>query len=276
MPVDQAAGAGPAAQAAGADGVTARHAVIDLNADIGESFGAWRLGDDEALLSLVSSANIACGFHAGDPLTIRQACAGAVARGVAIGAQVSYRDLAGFGRREMAVPADELTAEILYQIAALDGIARAEGGRVAYIRPHGALYNRAITDPVQAAAIVAAVLSYDPALPLLTLPAGEAARAAAAAGLAVVAEAFADRAYQPDGTLVPRGQPGATLTDPAAVAARVVAMATRQVVESAAGEEIAVRPRSVCIHGDTAGAVTLARAVRHALGEAGVRVAPFA
>ena len=256
--------------------MTARPAVIDLNADIGESFGAWRLGDDEALLSLVSSANIACGFHAGDPLTIRRACAGAVARGVTIGAQVSYRDLAGFGRREMAVPADELTAEILYQIAALDGIARAEGGRVAYVRPHGALYNRAITDPVQAAAIAAAARSYDAALPLLTLPAGEAARAAAAAGLPVVAEAFADRAYQPDGTLVPRGQPGATLTDPAIVAARVVAMATRQVVESAAGAEIVVRPRSVCIHGDTAGAVTLARAIRRALREAGVRVAPFA
>ena len=131
--------------------------VIDLNADLGESFGAWRLGDDDALLSIVTSANIACGFHAGDPLTIRRACAAAVARGVSIGAQVSYRDLAGFGRREMAVPADELAAEVLYQIAALDGIARAEGGRVGYVKPHGALYHRAARDPVQAAAVAGAV-----------------------------------------------------------------------------------------------------------------------
>jgi 5-oxoprolinase (ATP-hydrolysing) subunit A len=256
--------------------VTTRSGVIDLNADLGESFGVWRLGDDEALLSLVTSANIACGFHAGDPLTIRQACAGAVARGVAIGAQVSYRDLAGFGRREMVVPASELTAEILYQIAALDGIARAEGGKVSYVKPHGALYNRAITDPVQAAAIAAAICAYDAALPLLTLPGGQAARAAAAAGLPVVAEAFADRAYQPDGTLVPRGQPGAVLTDPGLVAARAVGMATRNAVVSATGAEIAVRPRSLCIHGDTDGAVVLARTVRQALQEAGVRVAPFA
>ncbi len=256
--------------------MTTRPPVIDLNADLGESFGAWRLGNDESLLLLVTSANIACGFHAGDPLTIRRACAGAVAAGVAIGAQVSYRDLAGFGRREMVVPADELTAEILYQIAALDGIARTEGGKVAYVKPHGALYNRAITDPVQAAAIAAAIRAYDAALPLLTLPGGEAARAAAAAGLAVVAEAFADRAYQSDGTLVPRGRPGAVLTDPGIVAARAVAMATLHVVVSATGAEIAAAPRSLCIHGDTDGAVLLARTVRQALQEAGVRVAPFA
>ena len=141
---------------------------IDLNADLGESFGAWRLGDDDALLTIVTSANIACGFHAGDPLTIRRACAGAVANGVSIGAQISYRDLAGFGRREMDVPADELAAEILYQIAALDGVARAEGGRVGYVKPHGALYNRAARDPAQAAAVVAAITDYDPGLPLLT------------------------------------------------------------------------------------------------------------
>jgi UPF0271 protein len=256
--------------------VTNRSAVIDLNADLGESFGAWRLGDDEALLSLVTSANIACGFHAGDPLTIRRACAGAVAGGVTIGAQVSYRDLAGFGRREMAVPADELTAEILYQIAALDGIARAEGGKVSYVKPHGALYNRAVRDPDQASAIAAAVSSYDPALPLLTLAGCAAAQAAQAAGLPVVAEAFADRAYRADGTLVPRGQPGAVLTDPALVAARAVAMATRQVVESAVGTQVRVRPRSICLHGDTEGAVTLAGAVRDALRAAGVRVAAFA
>ena len=205
--------------AGGARGVTAAPDVIDLNADLGESFGAWRLGDDDALLAIVTSANIACGFHAGDPLTIRRACAGAIARGVSIGAQVSYRDLAGFGRREMTVPPEELTAEVLYQIAALDGIARTEGGRVSYVKPHGALYNRCVRDAVQAAAVAEAIRAYDPALPLLTLPGGEAVKAAADAGLTVVAEAFADRAYHADGTLVPRGQPGAVISDPGRAAA---------------------------------------------------------
>jgi 5-oxoprolinase (ATP-hydrolysing) subunit A len=250
--------------------------VIDLNADLGESFGAWRLGDDEALLSIVTSANIACGFHAGDPLTIRRACAGAIANGVTIGAQVSYRDLAGFGRREMEVPPDELEAELLYQIAALDGIARAEGGAVGYVKPHGALYHRVAADQVQARALVAAIHGYRPGLPLLTLPGSVAGTVAAAAGLAVIAEAFADRGYRPDGTLIPRGQPGAVLTDPAAVAARAVAMATRREIESGSGQLVRVVPRSVCIHGDTAGAVALARSVRAALAAAGVRVAPFA
>jgi UPF0271 protein len=255
--------------------VTNGSPVIDLNADLGESFGAWRLGDDAALLPLVTSANVACGFHAGDPLTLRQTCASAARQGIAIGAQVSYRDLAGFGRRDMTVPPDELTAEVLYQIAALDGIARTEGSRVSYVKPHGALYNRAVRDEVQAGAIVSAIRAYDPALPVLTLPGGVLAATAAAAGLSVVAEAFADRAYLADGTLMPRGRPGAVLTDPAAVASRVVVMATRHLVESADGPVIALRPRSICIHGDTAGAVTLARAVRAALREAGVQVAAF-
>jgi 5-oxoprolinase (ATP-hydrolysing) subunit A len=256
--------------------VTTGPGVIDLNADLGESFGAWRLGDDEALLAIVTSANIACGFHAGDPLTIRRACAGAIARGVTIGAQVSYRDLAGFGRREMDVPADELTAEVLYQIAALDGIARAEGGRVGYVKPHGALYNRCVRDAVQAAAVVAAILAYDARLPLLTLPGSETGRLAAEAGLTVVAEAFADRAYRADGTLVPRGQPGAVITDRAAVAARVATMATRHMLESVDGQQVPATFRSVCVHGDTPGAVALATAVRQALERAGVTVAPFA
>jgi 5-oxoprolinase (ATP-hydrolysing) subunit A len=256
--------------------VTSPLASIDLNADLGESFGAWRLGDDETMLSIVSSANIACGFHAGDPLTIRRACAGAVANGVTIGAQVSYRDLAGFGRRQMEVPREELEAELLYQIAALDGVARAEGGAVGYVKPHGALYNRAAADEVQAAAVVAAIRSYNPELPLLTLPGSAAASVAAAAGLAVVAEAFADRRYRADGTLVPRDQPGAVLTDPAAVAAQAVALATGRGVESDSGAQVRVDPRSVCVHGDTKGAVTLARAVRAGLAEAGVLVAPFA
>jgi 5-oxoprolinase (ATP-hydrolysing) subunit A len=256
--------------------VTTGPGVIDLNADLGESFGAWRLGDDEGLLALVTSANIACGFHAGDPLTIRRACAGAIARGVTIGAQVSYRDLAGFGRREMVVPPDELTAEVLYQIAALDGIARAEGGRVSYVKPHGALYNRCVRDPVQSAAVAAAIGAYDARLPLLTLPGSEAGRVAAEAGLTVVAEAFADRAYRADGTLVPRGQPGAVINDRAAVAARVATMATSHVLESVDGQEIPVPFRSLCVHGDTPGAVALAAAVRDALERAGAKVAPFA
>jgi UPF0271 protein len=256
--------------------VITRQCAVDLNADLGESFGTWRLGDDEALLSIVTSANIACGFHAGDPLTIRRACRGAVARGVSIGAQVSYRDLAGFGRREMTLPPEELTAEVLYQIAALDGIARTEGGRVSYVRPHGALYNRAARDAGQAAAVVAAIRAYDPELPLLTLPGSAAAVEASAAGLRVVAEAFADRAYNEDGTLVGRDQPGAVLTDPGAVASRVVALVTGGSLPSVTGRPIRVLARSVCLHGDTPGAVALARAVRGALEEAGAQLAPFA
>jgi 5-oxoprolinase (ATP-hydrolysing) subunit A len=256
--------------------VTPGPGVIDLNADLGESFGAWRLGDDEALLAIVTSANIACGFHAGDPLTIRRACAGAVARGVTIGAQVSYRDLAGFGRREMDVPPDELSAELLYQIAAVDGIARAEGGRVGYVKPHGALYHRCNRDPVQAEALCAAVSAYDKRLPVLTLPGGETGRAAARCGLTVVAEAFADRAYRADGTLVPRGQPGAVITDPATAAARAASMATGHVVDSVDGQQVPAVFRSFCVHGDTPGAVALAGAVRDALERAGVKVAPFA
>ena len=249
---------------------------VDLNSDVGESFGPYHLGETETLMAQITSASVACGFHAGDPLTIRRACAGAIARGVTIGAHVSYRDLAGFGRREMAVPPDELTAEVLYQIAALDGIARAEGGRVSYVKPHGALYNRCVRDPVQSAALAAAIGAYDARLPLLTLPGSEAARVAAEAGLTVVAEAFADRAYRADGTLVPRGQPGAVINDPATVAARVATMATSHILQSVDGQQIPAPFRSVCVHGDTPGAVALAAAVRDALERAGVKVAPFA
>ena len=212
--------------------------VTDLNADLGESFGAWTLGDDAALMEIITSANVACGFHAGDPLTLRQACAMAVSRGVTIGAQVSYRDLAGFGRREMDVPAAELTAEILYQIAALDGIARAEGGAVRYVKPHGALYHRVARDPVQGDALIQAVLAFDPALPLLTKPDGHAARIAVDAGMRVVTEAYADRAYGADGALVPRGQAGAVLTDPDLVAGRAVVMVTTGTVAATDGTQV--------------------------------------
>jgi 5-oxoprolinase (ATP-hydrolysing) subunit A len=256
--------------------VTSGPPVVDLNADLGESYGAWRLGDDEALLGIVTSANVACGFHAGDPVTIRRTCALAVSRGVTIGAQVSYHDLAGFGRREMTVPPAELEAEVLYQIAALDGVARAEGSRVRYVKPHGALYNRACWDPAQAGAIVAAVRSYDAGLPVLTLPGSATAAAAARAGLPVLAEAFADRAYNDDGTLVSRSLPGAVLTDAEAVAARVTGLVTQGTLQSAAGVQLRIAARSVCIHGDTPGAVALARAVRAGLEQAGVVLAPFA
>ncbi len=248
----------------------------DLNADLGESYGAWTLGDDAALMDIITSANIACGFHAGDPLTLRRACAMAAVRGVTIGAQVSYHDLAGFGRREMEVPPDELAAEVLYQIAALDGIARAEGVSVRYVKPHGALYHRVARDPEQAGALVAAITSYSPSLALLTQRDGQAARIAAEAGITVVSEAYADRAYRPDGTLVPRGQPGAVRTDPTEVADRAVRMITRNVVTAADGSDIAITARSLCIHGDTPGAIALARAVRLALADSGVRLASFA
>ncbi|MEW2360232.1 5-oxoprolinase subunit PxpA [Spirillospora sp. NPDC029432] len=249
-------------------------AVIDINADLGEGFGIWTLGDDHALLDVITSANVACGFHGGDPLIMRRVCARAVERGVTIGAQVSYRDLAGFGRREMDVAAPELTAEVLYQLAALDGIARTEGGRVAYVKPHGALYNRVARDAAQARAVADAVRAYDASLPLLTLPGS--AMYEAAEGLAVVAECFADRAYTPEGRLVPRREPGAVVHDPAAVVERAVRMAVDGTVVAVDGSEIRLDARSICVHGDTPGAVELARAVRAAVTEAGVAAEAFA
>ncbi|MEV0596197.1 LamB/YcsF family protein [Nonomuraea cavernae] len=250
--------------------------VIDLNADLGEGFGIWELGDDLALLDIVTSANVACGFHAGDPVTIRRACAAAVDRGVSIGAQVSYRDLAHFGRREMDMEPEELCAEVLYQLAAVDGIARAMGGRVSYVKPHGALYNRVCRDEVQAAALVDAVVDYDPSLPVLTLPGSVVHRAAAAEGVATIAEAFADRAYTSAGALVSRREPGALVHDPAAVSARAVRMAVEGSVTSIDGTPVPVSARSICVHGDTPGAVVLAQAVRDGLLEAGVVLQAFA
>jgi UPF0271 protein len=249
--------------------------VIDLNADLGEGFGRWTLTDDEALLSSVTSANVACGFHAGDPATMRRVCDLAAARGVRVGAQVSYRDLAGFGRRAMDVPPAELAAEVAYQIGALDVFARAAGAPVAYVKPHGALYHRAAADPVQAAAVVEGV-RLAARLPLLGPPGSELHRAAREAGLPVVVEAFADRGYRPDGALVPRAEPGAVLEDAAEVTARAVALARDGRIGTTGGGELRLRPRSLCLHGDTPGAVRLARRVRAALEEAGVRVEAFA
>ncbi|WP_055556488.1 LamB/YcsF family protein [Streptomyces sp. NBRC 110028] len=251
--------------------------LIDLNADLGEGFGRWQLTDDEALLSIVTSANVACGFHAGDPSTMRRVCALAAERGVRIGAQVSYRDLAGFGRRAMDVPPRELADEIAYQIGALEIFARAAGARVAYVKPHGALYNRSVHDAAQAAAVAEGVrLAADGPLPVLGLPGSKLHEAARAAGLPVIAEAFADRAYTAAGTLVPRGEPGAVVSDPGTVVKRALGFARDRAVTSIDGRWIDVEVRSLCLHGDTPGAAELARRVRSELAAAGVRLAAFA
>ncbi|WP_431998173.1 LamB/YcsF family protein [Streptomyces fungicidicus] len=249
---------------------------IDLNADLGEGFGRWLLTDDERLLSVVTSANVACGFHAGDAATMRRVCELAAGRGVRIGAQVSYRDLAGFGRRAMDVPPAELAAEVAYQIGALEVFARAAGSRVAYVKPHGALYNRVVRDEEQAGAVVDGVLLADPTLPVLGLPGSGLLELAGKAGLPVVTEAFSDRAYTDEGTLVPRGQEGAVVTDQEAVVARSVELARDGEVAARSGRRIGVRARSLCLHGDTPGAVDLARRVRAALESSGVRVEAFA
>ncbi|MFD0255617.1 MULTISPECIES: LamB/YcsF family protein [unclassified Streptomyces] len=249
---------------------------IDLNADLGEGFGRWRLTDDEGLLSVVTSANVACGFHAGDPATMRRVCELAAERGVTVGAQVSYRDLAGFGRRAMDVPPAELAAEVAYQIGALAVFARAAGTRVAYVKPHGALYNRVVRDEEQAAAVVDGVLLAGGALPVLGLPGSRVLDRAAEAGLPAVPEAFADRAYTDQATLVPRGQEGAVVTEPDAVVARSVELARSGTVTARSGAVVTVRARSLCVHGDTPGAVDLARRVRERLEASGVRVEAFA
>ncbi|GAB1509650.1 LamB/YcsF family protein [Actinophytocola sp. KF-1] len=249
--------------------------VIDLNVDIAEGFGAWRIADDDALLAVVSSANVACGFHAGDPGTIRRACVTAVAHGVSIGAQVSYRDLAGFGRRFIDVPPAELVDDLLYQMAALRGMAAVAGGRLAYVKPHGALYNAIATHEEQAAAVVEAVTTFDASLAVLGMPGSRWLALAGEAGLETVEEAFADRAYTPDGRLVSRREPGAVIHDPDVVAERAVRFATDGTVVAIDGSVLAMPARSICVHSDTPGAVELVTAVRAAMSQAGVRVESF-
>lgn len=268
------AGAAPSA-APGTSPGTSPGAVIDLNADLGEGFGRWRLTDDEALLTVVTSANVACGFHAGDPATMRRVCELAAERGVRIGAQVSYRDLAGFGRRSMDVPPDELAAEVAYQIGALEVFARAAGTAVTYVKPHGALYNRVVHDAEQAAAVVAGVRLAGE-LPVLGLPGSELLRAAAREGLDTVHEAFADRAYTAGGTLVSRREPGAVLDSADAVVDRSLEIARGGRVTAITGETVRVAARSLCVHGDTPGAARLAARVRQSLEAAGLRVEAFA
>ncbi|GHE50138.1 LamB/YcsF family protein [Streptomyces griseoaurantiacus] len=249
--------------------------MIDLNADLGEGFGRWTLTDDEALLSVVTSANVACGFHAGDPSVMRRVCDLAAERGVRIGAQVSYRDLAGFGRRAMDVPGEELACELAYQIGALRVFAQAAGARVAYVKPHGALYNRTVHDAEQAAAVVAGVRLAGGSLPVLGLPGSRLLAAAEEAGLTAVPEAFADRAYTPEGTLVPRREANAVVTDEDAVVRRALAFGVDGAVEAVDGTTVAVAARSLCVHGDTPGAARIAARVREALEEAGVEVGAF-
>ncbi len=249
---------------------------MDLNSDLGESYGRWTLGDDDAVLELVTSANVACGFHAGDPTVLRRTCDRAAERGVVVGAQVGYHDLAGFGRRFVDVAPDELTNDVLYQVGALEAFARVAGTRVAYVKPHGALYNTIVHHEAQAAAVVEAVRRYDPSLPVLGLPGSQWLRLAGEAGLRTVAEAFADRAYTPEGTLVSRREPGAVLHDTDEIARRCVRMAVDREVEAVDGSVVPVDAASICVHGDTPGAVAIARAVKHALSAADVTIEPFA
>jgi 5-oxoprolinase (ATP-hydrolysing) subunit A len=251
-------------------------ATVDLNSDLGEGFGHWTLGDDDALLGIVTSANVACGFHASDPSIMRRVCDHAVRHDVAIGAQVGYRDLPGFGRRFIDIEPEALTQDVIYQIAALDGFARVAGSRVRYVKPHGALYNAIVHHEEQAAAVVQALVDYDSSLPVLGLPGSVWLRQAEAAGLTVVQEAFADRAYTPQGTLVSRRLPGSVLHEGKEIAQRCVAMATGGSIADVEGGELQIAPGSICVHGDTPGAVEIAQRVRDALTEAGVTIAPFA
>ncbi|WP_105032095.1 LamB/YcsF family protein [Arthrobacter ruber] len=249
---------------------------MDLNSDVGESFGNWTFGDDASIIGSVSSANVACGFHAGDPAGIRATCSAAATAGVTVGAHPGYRDLAGFGRRFIDVDPGELTDDVIYQIGALQALARAAGTSVQYVKPHGALYNTIAVHERQARAVVRAVRDVDDALPLLVLPGSVIETEARSAGLRTVAEAFADRAYQPDGALVSRREPGSVLHAEAEVVEHVLRMATDGEVVAIDGSRIRISPESICVHGDTPGAVAMAAAVRRALVSAGVDVRAFA
>ncbi|GAA3320182.1 LamB/YcsF family protein [Arthrobacter ramosus] len=249
---------------------------IDLNSDVGESFGNWTMGDDAAVFRYVSSANVACGFHAGDPSTIAGTCREAVAAGVTIGAHVGYRDLAGFGRRFLDCSATELADDVLYQLGALQALAHAAGSEIKYVKPHGALYNTIVHHEVHAQAVVDAVHAFSPGLPLLLLPGSVALAKAEAKGLRGVVEAFADRAYNADGTLVSRREEGAVLHDHAAITENMVRLATEGKIVARDGSVLNVHAESICVHGDTPGAVAMAAAVRAGLEAAGVTVRSFA
>jgi len=248
---------------------------VDLNADLGESFGVWKLGDDDAMLDVVTSANVACGFHAGDAATLARTCRAAAERGVRIGAQVSYRDLAGFGRRFIDATPEDLTADVIYQIGALQALAHAAGSTVSYVKPHGALYNTIVTNHDQARAVAEAVSAVDAGLPVLGLSGSAFFAAAQHLGLRTVPEAFADRAYRSDGQLLSRRLPNAVLHDIAEIADRVASMVTAGRVSAADGSTIPITVESVCVHGDSPGAVQIAHAVRDRLVADGVELKPF-
>lgn len=245
---------------------------IDLNADLGESFGVYRLGQDDALLPLVTSASVACGFHAGDSGTMARTVAAAVAHGVGLGAHPGLPDLLGFGRRALAVSPDEVQDMVTYQVGALAAFVRRHGAALQHVKPHGALYTMAETGPAVAEAISAAVAEYDPALILVGLSGGRLVAAGTARGLRVAHEAFADRSYQPDGTLTPRSQPNALLHDAATVAARMIRLARDGVVTAINGTDLTLRADTICLHGDGPDAPALAAAVRGALEAAGIAV----
>ena len=248
---------------------------IDLNSDMGESFGRWTLGDDHALLDIVSSANIACGFHAGDPVSILRTVTNAARNGVSIGAHVAYHDIGGFGRRFIDVQPQDLKADVMYQLSALRGLAASAGSTVSYVKPHGALYNRIVFDDTQARAVVDAITAIDPSVSILTLPGSAVSQIAQKEGLRVFIEAFADRAYTPDGHLVPRTQPGAVLTDVDVIAQRVLGLVRTGTIEAIDGSTVPVKADSVCVHGDTPGAVQVAKSVKAKLTDHGVRVEAF-
>ena len=250
-------------------------ASVDLNADLGEGFGVWRLGDDDAMLGIVTSANLACGFHAGNPVGLAHTCRAAADRGVRIGAQVGYFDLAGFGRRRIDVEPEELRADVIYQIGALQAMAHAAGTTLGYVKPHGALYNTIAVEQEQARAVAAAVHAVDPGLPVLGLAGSAFFAEAKRLGLRTVAEVFADRAYLPDGQLVPRHHEGAVLREPEEIADRVAVMVRTGQVSAIDGSMIDVGAESICVHGDSPGAVQIATAVRRRLEAEGVTLEAF-
>lgn len=248
---------------------------IDLNSDLGESFGAWTMGDDTAILQLVSSANVACGFHAGSPAGLLSTLRMAKQQGVAIGAHVSYPDLVGFGRRNMDISSDELTADVIYQIGALQGLARAAGTEVRYVKPHGALYNTIAHDERQALAVINAIQSIDAGLPLVGLAGSRVLELAQEKGLRTIAEAFADRAYHTDGSLVSRREAGSVLHDAQHIAERMLQLITQGGVTSIEGEFTPVKADSICVHGDSPGAIEMARQIRNVLEGKGIAIRTF-
>lgn len=250
--------------------------VVDLNADVGESYGAWTMGDDAALLPLVTSANVACGAHAGDPLVMARTVALAARLGIAVGAHPGYPDRDGFGRRDLPLTAEELRASLLAQLGALEVVARAAGVTLRHVKPHGALYNAAARDPGLAQVVVGAVRAVDPGLVLVGLAGSALLEAGRAAGLAVAAEAFADRAYEADGSLRSRRQPDAVHHDPAVAAAQAVGIVRDGRVRAHDGSWVAVRADTLCIHGDSPGATAIAAAVRDALTAEGIAVRALA